>query len=303
VARPGELGTALRQAVGGTPLAAGLELFAAGWLESEPAAPGSDAFEPRVLTGLARVLASRPEAARYLKNRPTLWDRIAALRPDSLAARTPGLVSIRDDPPLDAPDLLERLRHFRRDETLLAACLDLGGLCPHAEVSTFLSVLAETCISWALAAAREQAGGDPTSELTVVGMGGIGGRELTYQSDLDLVFLYPESSIDPAEPARIAQWLIGALSTPTRAGVAYPVDARLRPSGRQGTLISTFESFERYQLERAAPWEHLALMRTRPLAGHTSECERRLSALRARVLARPRPRWVEIDRMRQRIER
>src|SRR3990172_3379766 len=98
-------------------------------------------------------------------------------------------------------------------------------------------------------------------------MGKLAGREFTYHSDLDLVFLHPGDASELAAASRVGQRLVGQLTTMTGAGVAYTVDARLRPSGHQGALVTTFEGFEHYQLEQAQTWEHLALLRSRVIAG------------------------------------
>jgi glutamate-ammonia-ligase adenylyltransferase len=126
---------------------------------------------------------------------------------------------------------------------------------------------------------------------------------MTYHSDLDLIFLVgrdgPQSA---ADASRIAQRVIGYLNTMTGAGVAYTVDSRLRPSGRQGTLVSSFEAYERYQREEAATWEHLALTRARPIAGAVEAGAALLERVRGAVLGGGRGAWSEVDAMRRRVQ-
>lgn len=153
---------------------------------------------------------------------------------------------------------------------------------------------------------------DETAGFAVIGYGSLGGRELGFASDLDLVFVYDGALADresrgrrPLDGARfmakLAQRLVHWLGTPTRAGRLYEVDTRLRPDGSKGLLVTSFEAFAEYQRERAWVWEHQALVRARPVAGDPSLGER-IRALRDAVLSMarrddPRP---EIARMRAR---
>jgi glutamate-ammonia-ligase adenylyltransferase len=87
----------------------------------------------------------------------------------------------------------------------------------------------------------------------------------------------------------------------TGAGVAYEVDTRLRPSGQQGMLVTSLDGYERYQTRDAATWEHLAMLRARPIAGATQPAAERLGAVRAQVLPHPKPPWRELAALRQRV--
>ena len=99
-----------------------------------------------------------------------------------------------------------------------------------------------------------------------------------------------------------AQSVMIDYSTMTGAGVAYPVDTRLRPSGRQGVLVTSFAGFERYQLEQAETWEHMALLRARAIAGHTEAAQEILDRVRADVLGRDLEPWPYIADLRARAE-
>lgn len=133
--------------------------------------------------------------------------------------------------------------------------------------------------------------------LAVIGYGSLGGGELGFGSDLDLVFLFDADATGssdgprPLEAARyqlrVVQKLLALLSTLTAAGRLYEVDLRLRPDGAKGLLLTSLQSFALYQRERAWTWEHQALVRARPVAGARSVI-RRFEAIRSEVLQRPR---------------
>jgi len=271
---------------------------------------GDDAaarLEGPVLSGLARVLATQPEMSGFLSYRPALLERIAESGPDTLATRARELESeVEAGSEIDgaaADDLessLDALRLLRREETCLAACLDLGGLVPFEQVSDFLSVLAESITRRALDLAQVSAPA-PDSGFAVLAMGKLAGREFTYHSDLDLIFLYHGGVDRIAAATRLGQRLIAYLTTMTGAGVAYPVDTRLRPSGQQGTLVTSFEGFEHYEVETAEIWEHLALLRGRAIAGVLERGQAVLERTRNQVLAHPRRAWKYLADLRQRV--
>ena len=131
----------------------------------------------------------------------------------------------------------------------------------------------------------------------VLGYGSLGGRELGFGSDLDLVFVYdapPDAISDGPRPldaprwsARLAQKIVALLGAPTGAGRLYEVDVRLRPDGAKGLLVSTLASFEEYQRQRAWTWEHQALVRARAIAGDPALCAE-FERVRAQTLAQVR---------------
>ena len=137
----------------------------------------------------------------------------------------------------------------------------------------------------------------PDSELLILGLGRMGGGELTHACDLDLVFLFTgdfAAESDGRRPLgathyfnRLSQRIIAALSVPTAEGALYEVDTRLRPSGAQGLLAVSLDSFARYQREQAWTWEHMALCRARPLFG-SPEARAALEAVIRSVLTQPR---------------
>ena len=166
------------------------------------------------------------------------------------------------------------------------------------EIAAALSRVAEAALAvLAAAAAREFEavhGRVPGGELVILALGRLGGGALTHASDLDLVFLFSGdhgAESDGNRPLgatlyfnRLAQRVIAALSVPTAEGALYDVDTRLRPSGTQGPLAVTFDSFARYQRESAWTWEHMALTRARVVFGPGEA----LGAIIAEVLSAPR---------------
>jgi glutamate-ammonia-ligase adenylyltransferase len=228
--------------------------------------------------------------------------RLAQLDEEWLVRRTQELRQAgQRDAGLDLEGFLDDLRLLRREDTVLAACLDLSGAVPFVEVSEFLSTLAEVILGRALRVAEARRSREKSAPLAVIAMGKLAGREFTYHSDLDLIFLTPGGGDDVEEASRLAQRLVGYLSTMTGAGVAYPVDSRLRPSGHQGMLVTSFAGFERYQLERAEPWEHLALMRSRVVAGTVVEGQELLDRTRGAILARGISLWRSVAELRDRV--
>lgn len=294
----------LTDALAGSILAERLPVAGAPFLERRCADRAADDIDGPVLRGLARLLASQPEAAGFLSHRPELFERIAAADATTLDERARELAT--EPPPEDFDDLearLDEMRILRREETCLTACLDLGGLVRFETVSDFLSVLAEAIARRALDLARHSVARDlPAPAFSVIGMGKIAGREFTYHSDLDLIFVYRGDSDDIAQISRIGQRTISYLTTMTGAGVAYAVDTRLRPSGQQGMLVTSYAGFEEYQRERAATWEHLALLRARAIAGGIDTAQQLLDRVRHAVVGKGRDPWPYVADLRARVQ-
>jgi [glutamine synthetase] adenylyltransferase / [glutamine synthetase]-adenylyl-L-tyrosine phosphorylase len=296
----------LAEALGSDRLVRRMHVTAEGFLAKRGGDAAARRLEGGALLGVARVLATSAQAARLLATRPALLESIAdcstETASEALAQRTAKL--LEGELALLAPDLetfLDELRILRRSETVFVACLHLGGLVSFSQASYFLSALAENVVRRALFQAQVRT---PKAEsLSVVGMGKIGGREFTYHSDLDLIFLQRGGIEAIALASRIGQRLVAYLSTMTAAGVAYEVDTRLRPSGGQGMLVTSFDSFAAYQEREAQVWEHLALMRARPVAGDLPGARDVLARTRARVLSRAGGPWEEVANMRKRVER
>ena len=195
--------------------------------------------------------------------------------------------------PEDDPELqMDSLREFRQLNLLRVTAADIAGGLSVREVSRYLTAIAETVIDTVVKLAWQQLcerHGTPESQdsksidrahgFAIIAYGKLGGQELGYGSDLDLVFLH--NAIDgktngdkPIENAvfymRLAQKVIHFLSIRTRSGVLYEVDMRLRPSGNSGLLVSHIDAFIEYQNESAWTWEHQALIRARCILGSIS---------------------------------
>ena len=156
------------------------------------------------------------------------------------------------------------LRRFRRRATFRIATRDLGGA-PFEDVVAEITAVAEACLA---EAARD-------TGLSVVGLGKLGGRELNYASDVDVIFLHAEPSAEGQLRAeREAAAVIGLLASPTADGVAFRVDANLRPGGRGGPLSRSLRATVDYYEKHAATWERQALIKARPVAGDLALGER-----------------------------
>jgi glutamate-ammonia-ligase adenylyltransferase len=178
---------------------------------------------------------------------------------------------------------------------LIAGATDpMAIACGYSELAeAALQVLADATVAEFEAAH----GRVPDSELVVLALGRLGGRALTHASDLDLVYLFTGDHLaesDGPRPLgattyynRLAQRVTAAMSVPTAAGKLYDVDTRLRPQGAQGPLVVTLDSFERYQREEAWTWEHMALLRARPVYG-TDGAKAAVQRIIDALLAAPR---------------
>jgi glutamate-ammonia-ligase adenylyltransferase len=293
----------LEAALGTSPLRGRLANAAAPLVERRGHDAAAERLDGAALAGVARAIAASAESGRYLAHRPELLTRLAEADATALSKRSAALETVMlPDPAAGLEDFLDGLRLLRRDEMLFAACLQLGGLATFDEVSNFLSLLAETCMRRALGAAEVAHEGElDGSVLAVLGMGKLAGREFTYHSDLDVIFLYRDDFPDSLVASRMAQRFISYVSTMTGAGFAYQVDSRLRPSGQQGALVTTHEAFARYQTEQAAPWEHLALLRSRAVAGDIDRAQKALEQTREKIVrAAPLP-WPYVADMRGRV--
>jgi len=216
------------------------------------------------------------------------------------------VLRIADD---DLEEQMNALRYFVSAHQLRVAACDLTGVLPVMQVSDYLTWLAEVAVeqaiewAWRQLVARhgEPGSGDGARPgFIAVGYGKLGGIELGYSSDLDMVFVHNadiqlatcaaagQRQIDNATFfTRLGQRVMHILSTQTPAGSAYEVDMRLRPSGNSGQLVVSLGGFAKYQREQAWTWEHQALVRARPVAGD-AELAAQFNAVRSEVLCRQR---------------
>ncbi|WP_425428579.1 bifunctional [glutamate--ammonia ligase]-adenylyl-L-tyrosine phosphorylase/[glutamate--ammonia-ligase] adenylyltransferase [Brenneria roseae] len=264
------------------------------------------------LAQLIRLCAASPMVASQLARYPLLLDELL----DSATLYQPIAPDAYSDelrqylmrvPEEDEEQQLEAVRQFKQAQQLRIAAGDIAGVLPVMKVSDHLTYLAEAII----AAVVQQAWGQMVARygqpshlqqregrgFAVIAYGKLGGWELGYSSDLDLVFLLDcpadvmtdgERSIDGRQfYLRLAQRVMHLFSTRTSSGILYEVDARLRPSGAAGMLVSTVEAFDEYQRNEAWTWEHQALVRARMVYGE-SGVQQQFESIRRAILCRER---------------
>ena len=275
---------------------------------------------PQILDLLVETCATAPRLAEYLGRNSQVLD--AVLTPDFFQpmADEDSLLEELDAVLAAAADyegVLDGARVWTREHTFRVGVQLLRGLCSPAEAGEAYSAVAGAALRALLprvvAGFEVRHGVLPGGALAVMGMGKFGSREMTARSDLDLIVIYdaPQGAqSDGGKPlpvstyyARLTQALINALTAPTSQGVLYPVDMRLRPSGRQGPVATSLASFATYQAEEAWTWEHLAMTRSRVVAGDP-ELGARVEAARDAALARPRDRaavLADVREMRARL--
>ncbi len=224
----------------------------------------------------------------------------------------------------DFEDRLDILRRYRHEEFLRIGMDDIYLKPDQSVTAARLTKLAEVC----LAAAREMAKtelsrfGRPTrtaedgtvreADLAIIGMGKLGGAELNYHSDLDIIYVYDfPGTTDGEKPlsnheyfAKLGQKIISILSTPTREGYVYKIDTRLRPSGNAGPLVTSLESFRSYHKDEARTWERQALVKARVVSGGGALGEEIADIISGTVYGSGADEEVrsEINRLRMRME-
>jgi [glutamine synthetase] adenylyltransferase / [glutamine synthetase]-adenylyl-L-tyrosine phosphorylase len=270
---------------------------------------------PAALMRVLSVVGASSWAADYLRQHPQLLDELL----DDEALATPSdwpafrrALSSRLATADNVEQQLDLLRHAQHAETFRILLLDLAAHITVERISDLLSALADAVLEVALEAVWRQLPRRHREQprFAVIAYGKLGGKELGYASDLDLIFLYddPDENADEIY-ASFARKLITWLTIPTGAGQLYDVDLRLRPNGSSGLLVTGLEGFRRYQLREgdasntAWVWEHQALSRARFACGDAQIGER-FEAIRTQVLTQHRealPLAQEIVAMRNRV--
>ncbi len=220
---------------------------------------------PELLRALLHILGSSPFLAELMisdRSMLAVLQNLRMLRAPKDASRLVAeaqerLHGVRTD------HYLKTLTSWQQAELLRIGSADLLGLADLPTVTRQLSDLADTTIAIALEQASIQTHTDP-ADFVVIALGKLGGAELNYSSDIDLLFL---ARRDPQRYASLAQSLIAALSERTRNGALYRVDMRLRPWGRSGLLVVGIDGYHDYLQEHARLWERQALLKARPVAG------------------------------------
>ncbi|HEY1996219.1 bifunctional [glutamate--ammonia ligase]-adenylyl-L-tyrosine phosphorylase/[glutamate--ammonia-ligase] adenylyltransferase [Paraburkholderia sp.] len=270
---------------------------------------------PQALHRVLSVLGASHWAAGYLIRHPQLLDEL--LDDEAIASpfdwpefkRTLRLRLAASDGVEQQMDLL---RHAHQAEVFRILLIDLAGQLSVEHVSDRLSELADAVLDVTLEAVWNQLARRhrEVPRFAVIAYGKLGGKELGYASDLDLIFLYDDPDENAAEIyAMFTRRLITCLTMATGAGTLFDVDLRLRPNGESGLLVTDLDAFRRYQLREgdaantAWVWEHQALTRARYCAGD-AEIGAKFEAIRVQVLTTPReagPLAGEIVEMRERV--
>ncbi|MBD3816226.1 MAG: bifunctional [glutamate--ammonia ligase]-adenylyl-L-tyrosine phosphorylase/[glutamate--ammonia-ligase] adenylyltransferase, partial [Halothiobacillus sp.] len=258
--------------------------------------------QPAALKHLVQLCSASPWIAELLRQQPILLDEL--IDADNLY-RQPNVQELSQEIagflarfPDDEERQFDELRRFRQLATLRVAAADVMGILPVMRVSDQLTWIAEVVLEKVLQLAYQQMvarHGEPravdaqgveyTPGFAIIAYGKLGGIELGYGSDLDVVFLHDSTDTSAmttgSKPidnqlffARLAQKIIHILSIRTPSGVLYEVDTRLRPDGAGGLLVSSLQGFEQYQKQHAWLWETQALCRARFITGQSQIAER-----------------------------
>jgi len=253
---------------------------------------------------LVLIMSAAPRLADIITRKPHVFDGMldptlfTQLPTRSYLAERLGFFLEQTD---NYEEILDRLRIFADEQRFLIGIRLLSGAIDGEQAGRAFADLADLMIANCLDAVETEfirrhgriAGG----RIGILGMGKLGSREMTAGSDIDLILLYdhdPQAEMsDGDKPLDIAQYymrltqrLLSALSAPTREGVLYEVDLRLRPSGNKGPLAVQLAAFSKYQRQEAWVWEHMALTRARPVAGDAT-LQRRLREEVAHIITLP----------------
>ena len=265
---------------------------------------------PQALGRVADLVGASSWGAQFLTRHPLLLDELLDQR--LLDAATDFDVYREDlDRALNAADgdtevemnILREMHHAQLFRLLIQ---DLAGLHSLERISDFLSELADIIVDRTIKLVWQKLNKrhTDTPHFAVIGYGKLGGKELGYGSDLDVVYLYDDADPDaPQTYMRLGQRLTTWLSSQTSSGVVYEIDTRLRPNGDSGMLAISLDGFREYEEKSAWVWEHQALTRARFVAGD-SALGARFEAVRKNILCKPRDTEVlrqEVIAMRQKM--
>jgi glutamate-ammonia-ligase adenylyltransferase len=286
------------------------------------------AENPDALSQLIKLTSASPWICHYLAQYPVLFDELLDTRTLYEPLKKQQLVeqleaSLNTVNVEDVEQLMIKLRQFKHINTLRIAAADIMDVIPVMIVSDYLTYVAEVILqqlinrAWGLLTAKH--GLPPNSSETkmgfaILGFGKLGGIELGYGSDLDLVFLYDctdgNALSDGNKPiscsqfyGRLGQKVRHIMETKMLSGVLYEVDMRLRPSGESGLLVTHVNSYEDYLKNNAWTWEHQALVRGRFIAGD-GVLEQQFEEIRVKILSLPRTKQVlkkQVQEMRDKM--
>lgn len=270
---------------------------------------------PDTLARVARMVAASPWAAQYLTQHPLLLDSLIDWRtlfePLDFTQIARQLTADLDacKLPDGDPDIerqMNLMRDVQRQASFQLLAQDLEGELTVEKLADQLSALADLLLTETIRRAWPLVNKVPGAlpHFAVIAYGKLGGKELGYASDLDLVFLFDDPREDAAEVyAKLGRRMTSWLSTMTSSGRLYEVDLRLRPDGDAGLLAVSVEAFEQYQHKHAWAWEHQALTRARHAAGD-ADVGARFERIREAILVQPRDQAAlrtEVLAMREKI--
>jgi glutamate-ammonia-ligase adenylyltransferase len=269
---------------------------------------------PQAMSRVMRLLGLSRWAAEYLTHHPIVLDELLdgqLLEPVDYAGWEQALraalaAAVTPDGAPDVERQMDLAREAHHAQVFRLLVQDLEGLHSVERLADLLSELADRMLAIGLDCVWRTVPGRHREQprFAVIAYGKLGGKELGYASDLDLVFLFDDDDERaPQAYATLSQRLANWLSARTRAGQLFEIDLRLRPNGNAGLLVTTLEGFTRYQEDEAWVWEHQALTRARHAAGDAA-IGAAFEATRRAVLARPReaaPLRAEVIGMRERM--
>ncbi|MFC7298797.1 bifunctional [glutamate--ammonia ligase]-adenylyl-L-tyrosine phosphorylase/[glutamate--ammonia-ligase] adenylyltransferase [Herminiimonas aquatilis] len=249
---------------------------------------------PHALERVIRMIAASDWAAKYLTRHPLLLDELLDDRtlkaaPDWKAFAHDCRQRL-DETPGDTERQMDVLREMHHAQLIRLLAQDLVGDLSVERLADHLSELADKLVEATIQTIWKSLPNRHREEpkFAVIAYGKLGGKELGYASDLDVIFLYDDDDQDaPALYAKLAQRFITWMTAHTPAGILFDVDIALRPDGASGLLVSTVSSFEKYQTTSAWLWEHQALTRARFCAGD-ADIGARFEAIRESVLRQTR---------------
>lgn len=259
---------------------------------------------PEVLGRIVRMLDTSPWVADYITRNPIVLDKLIdwqeLLEPIDVEDTIEQLqldldASVLEDGSPDMELQMNLMRDLKKQLTFQLLAQDIEGAITVEHLADVLSLLADRLLEesmrrvWPLVCQRYERACSPTlPKFAIISYGRLGGKELGYVSDLDLVFLFDDASVEGTEIyTRFARRLTNWLSTMTSSGRLYDIDTRLRPDGNAGLLAVSIDGFENYQMNSAWLWEHQALTRARFSAGDVA-IGRRFEDLRQSILIRER---------------
>ncbi|MDY6904161.1 MAG: bifunctional [glutamate--ammonia ligase]-adenylyl-L-tyrosine phosphorylase/[glutamate--ammonia-ligase] adenylyltransferase [Thermodesulfobacteriota bacterium] len=284
---------------------------------------------PSVIDHLITLARESAWIISYLTRHPVLLDELLdiqalAVPPEKKAIAADLETRLQKISLTDLEDMIIESCIFKQINTLRVAVSDISGAFPLMKVSDYLTDIAEVIIdnvcrvTWAALTkeygfpSKDGTGTGDNTGFAVIGFGKLGGIELGYGSDLDLVFIHagdagqttgPRSTYNSHFYYRLGQKIIHFLTTRTTAGLLYEVDMRLRPSGDAGMIVSHISSISEYYEKDAWTWEHQALVRARPICGDKALFDR-FNAIRKEILCKQRDRatlLAEITDMREKM--